>query len=132
MINIKEKYRTMFADVTADAKKNAEEATANLEQRRADEVDCREQLKSLKNTADTSHSSFFDLVKTFTLLAIKRNPDPETVAKAMEPAQTYIAAAAQIPAAKEDLENAEAALETALDDVAASAEMLEKLTYFTS
>lgn len=132
MIDIRKKYQELFANVTVDAKKNAEEATANLQQRRTEECDCRKQLKDLKDTADTSHRSFFDLVRTFTMLAVKRNPDPETVAKAMEPAQTYIAAAAQIPSAKEDLENAEVALETAMDDVAASVEMLEKLTYFTS
>lgn len=130
MINIRKKYQDMFANVTADAKTNLEEATSNLEQCRADEADCRNQLKELKNTADTSHSGFFELVKTFTCLAIKRNPDPEAVAKAMEPAQTYIAAASWIPAAKDDLRNAEEALAEAVDDVAVSTEMLEKLGFF--
>lgn len=131
MINIREKYRNLFADVKADAAKNMEEATAHLEQCRANETACSEQLRSLKNTADTAHSAFFDVIKALGKMAFARTPNPEDVAKSLEPCQTYIAAAAQIPAAKEDLENAEAALDTAMDDVVLSTEMLEKLTYFS-
>ena len=130
MVNLREKYGREIALMKADAQRNEEEATENVEACAQEVVEYKEELRNLKETAKTAHKAFLEVVKNIGKLAFTKDPNSEEVLEATKPCDIYVQAAGQKPIMEEKLVQAKEELIKAQQEMYEASEAVNCIGFF--